>query len=120
MADRLRAATGLKIWSLGKFFRVGAGIATGYFLVEACEELSLWLTCRRKVQNAANANEELKAELGQVLTPCAYWDSSLRTTHRGNVLHCTIPVRGERGTSDVQIKLVKSQNTPSHELSWPQ
>ena len=99
------------LWSFSKFFRLGAGIGTAVLLVDATEEVSLWLTCRQKVQNAANANEELKAELGQVLTPCAYWDSSLRTTHRGNVLHCTIPLRGERGTSDVQIKLVKSQNT---------
>ena len=130
MADRLRAATGLKIWSLGKFFRVGAGIATGYFLVEACEELSLWLTCRDLVTKAANANEELKQAISPAgdskntttathsISAGQYWDSSLRTTHQGNVLHCTIPVHGEAGSSDVNIKLVKAKNSLLSGYDW--
>mmetsp|Transcript_4433 Transcript_4433/g.11324 ORF Transcript_4433/g.11324 Transcript_4433/m.11324 type:complete len:170 (-) Transcript_4433:84-593(-) len=100
------------LWPLGKFVRVGVACVTSYLLVDACEEVSLWLTCRGIVSRAANASDELRAELGDPLSPGQYWDSSLRTTHRGNVLHCTIPVRGQKGGSDVQIKLVKAKGMP--------
>jgi len=101
------------LWSLDKFFRVGAGLATCYFLLDATEEVSLWLTCREKVKTATNSNLDLIREIGEPILPGRYWDSSLRTTHRGNLLHCTIPVRGDKGASDVQIKLVKSKGTGS-------
>ncbi|QDZ18187.1 hypothetical protein A3770_01p07050 [Chloropicon primus] len=103
----------VRLWPSAKFFQLGAGIATCYFLVDATEELSLFLTCRDTVTRAANANAALKEEIGDVITPGQYWDSSLRTTHHGNVVHSTIPVRGGKGSSDVVLKLVKSSSTSS-------
>ena len=96
---------------LGRFVRtslqVAVGVGTGILLVDACEELSLWYKCRQIVTGACRTNEELKAEIGEPIEPGQYWDSSLRLTHKGNLLHATLPVHGSKGASDVQIKLVK-------------
>merc|ERR1712157_82380 len=85
----------------------GLALATSYFLVDAAEELLLWSKCRGLVHEAANASAILKQEIGNEIQPGYYWDSSLRLTHRGNVMHCTVPVHGEKGASDAHIKLIK-------------
>ena len=103
--------------------RLLLGAATCYALIDAVEEYSLYETCRSFTDAAAKSNEALKEEIGETLGvgALAYFDSSLKTTHRGNVVHCTIPVHGERGASDVQIKLVKTGDTaPVGERFFPQ
>ena len=82
------------LWSLDKFFRVGAGLATCYFLLDATEEVSLWLTCREKVKTATNSNLDLIREIGEPILPGRYWDSSLRTTHTAGTF-CTAQYRFE-------------------------
>jgi hypothetical protein len=70
--------------------------------------------------NAAQSSGVLERELGPPLNAGPWYNATIAQKARGRVVHCTIPVSGQRASSDLTVGLIRTDSSSiTNVLAYP-